>query len=85
MILKVRKDFIVFKRRDFIVKWLTVVNFHTLEAMVLLTTTEEMEDTLSLFCECGISLQDQFCLEKEVNLWRKKDSKNFPKIYVPAS
>ena len=84
MILKVRKDFIVFKRRDFIVKWLTVVNFHKLEAMVLLTTTEEMEDTLSLFCECGISLQDQFCLEIEVNLWRKKGKQIFSKT-VPAS
>ena len=46
MILKVRKDFIVFKRRDFIVKWFTVVDFHTLKAMFLLTTTEEMEDTI---------------------------------------
>ena len=38
MILKVRKDFMVFKQRDFIEKWLTVVDFHTLEAMFLLTT-----------------------------------------------
>ena len=63
MIVKVRKDFIVFKWRDFIVKWSTVVDFHTLKAMFLLTTTEEMDDTSSLFCEFGISLQDQFCLE----------------------
>ena len=33
--------------------------------MFLLTTTEEMEVTLSLFCEVGISLQDKFCLEME--------------------
>ena len=53
----------VFKQRDFIAKWFTVVDFHTLKAMFLLTTTEEMDDTSSLFCEFGISLQDQFCLE----------------------
>ena len=29
----------------------TVVDFHTLEAMFLLTTTEEREAALSLFCE----------------------------------
>ena len=79
MILKVRKDFIVFKRLDFIVKWFTVVDFHTLKAMFLLTTTEGMEDTYSLFCELGISLQDQFCLEIEVNLWRKKGKQLFLK------
>ena len=43
MILKVRKDFMVFKQRDFIAKWFTVVDFHTLEAMFLLTCTEENE------------------------------------------
>ena len=36
--------------------------------MFLLTTTEEKEAALSLFCELGISSQDQFCLEIEVNL-----------------
>ena len=56
-----------------------------LEAIFLLITTEEKEAALSMFCELRISLQDQFCLEKEVNLWRKKESKNIPKIYVPAS
>ena len=50
-----------------------------LKAMFLLTTTEEMEDTLSLFCELGISLQDQFCLEIGVNLWRKKGKQIFSK------
>ena len=85
MILKVRKDFMVFKQRDFIAKWFTVVDFHTLEAMILLTSTEEKEAALSLFCEFGISSQDQFCLEIEVNLWRKKESKYFRKLYVPAS
>ena len=62
---------------------LLIVDFHTLEAMYLLTTTEEA--ALLMFCELRISLQDQFCLEKEVNLWRKKESKNFRKLYVPAS
>ena len=41
MILKVREDFIVCKQRDFIAKWFTEVDFHTLEAMFLLTTTAE--------------------------------------------
>ena len=79
------KYFMVFKQRDFIAKWFTVVDFHTLEAMFLLTTTAEKEAALSLFCELGISSQDQFCLEIEVNLWRKKESKYFRKLYVPAS
>ena len=48
-----------------------------LEAMFLLTTTEEKEAALSLFCELGISLQDQFCLGIEVNLWRKKGKQMF--------
>ena len=53
--------------------------------MFLLATTEEKEAALSLFSELGISSQDQFCLEIEVNLWRKKESKYFRKLYVPAS
>ena len=77
MILKVRKDFMVFKQRDFITKWFTVVDFHTLEAMFLLTTTAEKEAALSLFCELGISSQDQFCLQIEVNLRRKKGKEIF--------
>ena len=72
MILEFRKDFMVFKQRDYIAKWFTVLDFHTLEAMFLLTTTEKKEASLSLLCELGISSQDQFCLEIEVNLWRKK-------------
>ena len=43
--------------------------------MFLLTTTEENEAALSLFSDLGISSQDQFWLEIEVNLWRKKESK----------
>ena len=43
------------------------------------TTTEENEAALSLFCELGISSQDQFCLEIEVNLWRKKGKQIFSK------
>ena len=62
MILKVRKDFMAFKQRYFIAKWFTVVDFHTLEAMFLLTTKEEKEAPLSLFSELRISSQDQFCL-----------------------
>ena len=74
MILKVRDDFMVCKQRDFIAKWFTVFDFHTLEAMFLLTTRAEKEKgaALSLFCELRISSQDQFCLEIEVNLRRKK-------------
>ena len=49
MILKVRKNFMVFEQRDFFAKWFTVVDFHTLEAMFLFTTTEEKEAALSLF------------------------------------
>ena len=60
MILKVRKDFMVFKQRDFIAKWFTVVDFHTLEAMILLTSTEEKEAALSLFCEFGIPRKTNF-------------------------
>ena len=85
MILKVRKDFMVFKQCDFIAKWFTVVDQYTLKAMFSLTTKEEKEAALSLFCELGISSQDQFCLEIGVNLWRKKDSKYFRKLFVPAS
>ena len=48
MILKAREDFMVCKQRDFIAKWFTVVDFHTLEAMFLLATTEEKETALSL-------------------------------------
>ena len=47
--------------------------------MFLLTTTEENAAALSLFCELEISLQDQFCLEIEVNLWRKKGKQIFSK------
>ena len=80
MILKVRKDFMVFKQRDFIAKWFTVVDFHTLEAMFLLTTTEENEAApLLLFCELESSSQDQFCLKIEVNLWRKEGKQIFSK------
>ena len=75
MILKVRKDFMVFKQREFIAKWLTVVDFHTLEAMFLSTTTEKNEAALSLFCEFGISSQDQFWPEIEVNLRKANISK----------
>ena len=57
MSLKVRKDFMVFKQRDFIAKWFTVVDFHTVEVMFSLTTTEEGEAALSLFCEHGIFSQ----------------------------
>ena len=57
-----------------------MVDFHTLEAMFLLTTTEENEAApLLLFCELGISSQDQFCLKIEVNLWRKKGKQIFSK------
>ena len=76
MILKVRRDFVVFKQRDFIAKWFAVVDFHTVEVMFSLTTTEEGAAALSLFCELGIFSQNQFCLEIEVNLLRKKRKAN---------
>ena len=76
---------LVFKQRDFIAKWFTVVDLYTLEAMFLLTTKEEKEAALSLFCELGISSQDQFFVETEANLWRKKESKYFRKLFVPAT
>ena len=34
---------------------------------------------LSLFYELGISSQDQFCLEIEADLWRKKGKQIFSK------
>ena len=77
MILKVREDFMVCKQRDFIAKWFTVVDLHTLQAMFLLTTIEEREAALSLFCELGISSQKQFCLEIEVTLRRKEGKQIF--------
>ena len=79
MILKVREDFLVCKQRDFIAKWFTAVDFHTLEAMFLLTTTAEKVAAFSLFRELRISSQDQFCLEIEVNLRRKKGKQIFSK------
>ena len=75
MILKVRKDFMVFKQRDFIAKWFTVVDFHTLEAMFLLTTKEEKEAAfrfVTVLAEFGIFSQDHFRRETDVDLWRKK-------------
>ena len=60
MIWKVRKDSVVFKQRYFIAKWFTVVDYHTLEAMFLLTTIEKNKETLSLFCELGISSEYHF-------------------------
>ena len=76
MISKVWKDFTVFRERDFIAKLFTVVDFHTLEAMFLLTTTEEKEAALSLFREVGISSQDQFCLEIVSQFMEKKRKAN---------
>ena len=79
MILKVRKDFMVFKQRDFVARGFIIVDFHTLDAMFLLTTTEEKEAALSLFCELGSHSQEQFCLEIEVNLCEKKGKQIFLK------
>ena len=38
----------------------------------MFTTTEENQVALSLFCDFGIFSEDQFCLQIEVNLWRKR-------------
>ena len=62
MILKVRKDFMVFKQRDLL--WSDLLSYARSN---VITTTEENEAALSLFCELGISSQDQFCLKIEVN------------------
>ena len=83
MTLKARNDFIVFKQRDLLWNGLLYLTFCTLEAMF--TTTEENEVALSLFFDFGIFSQDQFCLQIEVNLWRKKEGKYFRELYVPAS
>ena len=45
----------------------------------MFTTTEENEATLSLFCELGISSQDQFCLYIKVNM-EKRGRQIFSKI-----
>ena len=62
MIWKVRKDFMVFKQRDFIVKRSTVVDFLYARSSVYYNIDEENEAALSLFCELRISSRDQFCL-----------------------
>lgn len=49
MILKVRKDFMVFNR----MKWFIVVDFYMFEGMFLLIIIEEMEVFWLLFCEFG--------------------------------
>ena len=87
MILKVRKDFIVFKWRDFIVKWFTVVDFHTLKAMFLLTTTEGMEDTSLSHCfvNSEFPCKTNFAWKLKLIYGGKKESKYFRKLYMPAS
>ena len=66
MILKVRKD----------CSWLSYARSNV---FIDHYATEEKEAALSLFCELGISSQDQFCLEIEVNLWRIKGKQIFSK------
>ena len=46
----------------------------------MFTTTGENEVALSLLCDFGIFSQDQFCLQIEVNLWRKEEGKYFRKL-----
>ena len=55
MIPNVRKDFMVFEQRDFIVNWFTALTFYMLEAMFANLTNEA---ALSLFCELGLSSKD---------------------------
>ena len=38
----------------------------------------------SLFCELGTSSQDQFCLEIEVYLWRKREKQLFSKTVIAS-
>ena len=59
--------------------WFTVVAFHIYSRINVSNTSEENKAALSLFCELGISSQDQFCLETEVNVWRKKGKQIFSK------
>ena len=59
MPLEVRKVFMVFER-DFIAKWFTVVDFHTLEAMLLLTTTEENKPPCHCFVNSGFPRKTKF-------------------------
>ena len=40
---------------------------------------------LSLFCELGISTQDQFSLEIQVNLWRKTGKQIFSKTVLASN
>ena len=78
MILKVRKDFMVFKQRDFIAKWFTVVDFIR-SKQFFYWPVQRKTRPLSLFCELGISSHDQLCLKVDVNLWRKKGKQIFSK------
>ena len=59
----------------FIVKWVTVADFLNIRWCLPLPGKIK-EAALSLFCELGISSQDQFYLQIEVNLWRKKRKAN---------
>ena len=73
MILKVREDFMVCKQRDFIAEWFTLGDFHTLEAMFLLTTTAEKEAALSLFCRnSGFPRKTTFVGKQELIYGEKK-------------
>ena len=59
----------------FIVKWVNVADFLYIRSCLPLPDKIN-EAALSLFCELGTSLQDQFCLQIEVSLWRKKRKAN---------
>ena len=89
MILKVRKDFMVLKQRDFIAKWswFTVVDFHTLEAMFLLTCTKENEAAIVTVLWTWDFLA-RSTLPESINKLisgEKKGSKYFRKLFVAAS
>ena len=85
-ILKVRKDFMVFKQRDFIAKWFTVVDFHTLVAMVSYWPLQRKTRPLChCFVNLGFPLRTKFAWKQKLIYGEKKESKYFRKLYVPAS
>ena len=73
MILKVKKDVVVFKQRFFFfVKWFTVVGIHTREAMFYHYKWKRGCFVAVLWTRDPISCRDQFCLEIEENSRGKK-------------
>ena len=77
MILKVIKEFMVFKQRDFIAKWFTVVDLHTLEAMFLLTTTVEKRPLCHCFVNSGFPRKTNFAWKEKLIYGEKRKENIF--------